>query len=129
MRNTAPKDAAELEALETREWLESLDYVLQSGGPGEAHQKPHHETRKQCNQTLPPKTNRKKAEEQRPGLVPVPIVMTKDEHNDYEACQEEYSEAGMIQGCIPQNRPGSLYRANFSIPWHDSGRCVAWNRA
>jgi pyruvate dehydrogenase E1 component len=34
MRNTAPKDATELEALETREWLESLDYVLQSGGPG-----------------------------------------------------------------------------------------------
>src|SRR5258705_2747912 len=33
MRNTAPKDAAELEALETREWLESLDYVLQAGGP------------------------------------------------------------------------------------------------
>ncbi|MGH9347381.1 MAG: pyruvate dehydrogenase (acetyl-transferring), homodimeric type [Vicinamibacterales bacterium] len=33
MRNTATKDAAELEALETREWLESLDYVLQSGGP------------------------------------------------------------------------------------------------
>ena len=33
MRNTAPKDAAELEALEIREWLESLDYVLQSGGP------------------------------------------------------------------------------------------------
>ena len=33
MRNTAPKDAAELETLETREWLESLDYVLQSGGP------------------------------------------------------------------------------------------------
>ena len=33
MRNTAPKDAAELEALETREWIESLDYVLQSGGP------------------------------------------------------------------------------------------------
>src|SRR5688572_9361681 len=33
MRNTAPKDAAELDALETREWLESLDYVLQSGGP------------------------------------------------------------------------------------------------
>ena len=28
----APKAAAELEALETREWLESLDYVLQSGG-------------------------------------------------------------------------------------------------
>ena len=33
MRNTAPKDTAELEALEAREWLESLDYVLQSGGP------------------------------------------------------------------------------------------------
>jgi pyruvate dehydrogenase E1 component len=33
MRNTALKDAAELDALETREWLESLDYVLQSGGP------------------------------------------------------------------------------------------------
>ena len=33
MRNTAPKDAAELEALETREWIESLDYVFQAGGP------------------------------------------------------------------------------------------------
>ena len=33
MRNTAQTDAAELEALETREWLESLDYVLQNGGP------------------------------------------------------------------------------------------------
>src|SRR5471032_1162103 len=33
MRNTAPKDPAELEALETREWMESLDYVLQFGGP------------------------------------------------------------------------------------------------
>src|SRR5690348_678054 len=33
MRNTAPKDATEIEALETREWLDSLDYVLQSGGP------------------------------------------------------------------------------------------------
>jgi len=32
MRSTAPKDAAELEALETREWLDSLDYVLQAGG-------------------------------------------------------------------------------------------------
>src|SRR5215510_5836476 len=32
MRNTAPKDASEIEALETREWLESLDYVLKSGG-------------------------------------------------------------------------------------------------
>ncbi len=29
----APKEAAELDAIETREWLESLDYVLQSGGP------------------------------------------------------------------------------------------------
>jgi pyruvate dehydrogenase E1 component len=33
MRNTAQPEAAELEALETREWLESLDYVLKSGGP------------------------------------------------------------------------------------------------
>ena len=33
MRHTAPKDAAELDAAETREWLDSLDYVLQSGGP------------------------------------------------------------------------------------------------
>src|SRR4051794_400790 len=33
MRNIAPKDAADLEVVETREWLESLDYVLQSGGP------------------------------------------------------------------------------------------------
>jgi pyruvate dehydrogenase E1 component len=33
MRSNAPKNAAELETLETREWLESLDYVLQSGGP------------------------------------------------------------------------------------------------
>jgi pyruvate dehydrogenase E1 component len=33
MRNTAQSDAAELEALETREWLESLDYVMQHGGP------------------------------------------------------------------------------------------------
>ena len=37
MRNyMPPKDAAELEALETREWLESLDYVLQSGGPAKS---------------------------------------------------------------------------------------------
>src|SRR5436309_3007493 len=34
MRNISPKEAAELDAVETREWLESLDYVLQSGGPG-----------------------------------------------------------------------------------------------
>ncbi len=33
MRSTATPDATELEALETREWLESLDYVLQQGGP------------------------------------------------------------------------------------------------
>src|SRR4026209_2684048 len=33
MRNTAPTDAAQLEALETREWLDSLDDVLKQGGP------------------------------------------------------------------------------------------------
>ena len=33
MRYISPKDAAELDATETREWLDSLDYVLQSGGP------------------------------------------------------------------------------------------------
>jgi pyruvate dehydrogenase E1 component len=33
VRHIAPKDAAELDAVETREWLDSLDYVLQSGGP------------------------------------------------------------------------------------------------
>ena len=33
MRHTAPKDAAELDATEIREWLDSLDYVLQNGGP------------------------------------------------------------------------------------------------
>src|SRR5262245_31919838 len=33
MRNIAPRDATELDAVETREWLDSLDYVLQSGGP------------------------------------------------------------------------------------------------
>jgi pyruvate dehydrogenase E1 component len=33
MRTPATRDATDLEALETREWLESLDYVLQSGGP------------------------------------------------------------------------------------------------
>src|SRR5688500_172716 len=38
MRNQAPKDTAELDALETREWLESLDYVLQSGGAGRVNQ-------------------------------------------------------------------------------------------
>ena len=35
MSNTTESDnkIAELEAIETREWLESLDYVLQHGGP------------------------------------------------------------------------------------------------
>jgi pyruvate dehydrogenase E1 component len=33
LRYIAPKEQAELDAVETREWLESLDYVLQSGGP------------------------------------------------------------------------------------------------
>jgi pyruvate dehydrogenase E1 component len=33
MRHPVPKDATDLDAVETREWLESLDYVLQSGGP------------------------------------------------------------------------------------------------
>ena len=28
-----PNDAEELERIETREWLDSLDYVLESGGP------------------------------------------------------------------------------------------------
>src|SRR5437868_14951009 len=32
MRNISPKEAAELDATETREWLESLDYVVHSGG-------------------------------------------------------------------------------------------------
>jgi pyruvate dehydrogenase E1 component len=31
MRNTAPRDASEIEAIEQREWLESLDYVIQQG--------------------------------------------------------------------------------------------------
>ena len=31
MKNMAPSDAAALEAVETREWLESLDYVIQQG--------------------------------------------------------------------------------------------------
>jgi len=34
MRNPAPKDNADLEALEQREWLESLDYVIQQGDRG-----------------------------------------------------------------------------------------------
>src|SRR5437773_1428159 len=32
MRHIVPKDAADLDATETREWLDSIDYVLQSGG-------------------------------------------------------------------------------------------------
>ena len=31
MKNIAPKDAAALESVETREWLDSLDYVVQQG--------------------------------------------------------------------------------------------------
>jgi pyruvate dehydrogenase E1 component len=34
MRNIAPKDASEIEAIEQREWLESLDYVIQQGDKG-----------------------------------------------------------------------------------------------
>jgi pyruvate dehydrogenase E1 component len=34
MKNIAPDDAAALEALETREWLDSLDYVLREGDKG-----------------------------------------------------------------------------------------------
>ena len=33
MRQIAPQDPADAAAIETREWQESLDYVLQSGGP------------------------------------------------------------------------------------------------
>jgi pyruvate dehydrogenase E1 component len=38
MRQIGPQEAAELETLETREWLESLDYVLQAAGPARATQ-------------------------------------------------------------------------------------------
>jgi pyruvate dehydrogenase E1 component len=34
MRNIAPRDASEAEAIERREWLESLDYVIQQGDRG-----------------------------------------------------------------------------------------------
>jgi pyruvate dehydrogenase E1 component len=34
MKNIAPNDAAALEAVETREWLDSLDYVLRQGDKG-----------------------------------------------------------------------------------------------
>jgi pyruvate dehydrogenase E1 component len=33
MRHPAAKDLSELDAIEKREWLESLDYVMQTGGP------------------------------------------------------------------------------------------------
>ncbi len=33
MRNSAPRDNSELEAIEQREWRESLDYVIQQGDP------------------------------------------------------------------------------------------------
>src|ERR1700704_1014140 len=33
VRHISPKDAAELDAGETREWLDSVDYVLENGGP------------------------------------------------------------------------------------------------
>jgi pyruvate dehydrogenase E1 component len=33
LRYISPKDQTDLDAIETHEWLESLDYVLQSGGP------------------------------------------------------------------------------------------------
>src|SRR5262245_16098773 len=36
MRHIAPKNAAELDAIETREWLDSLDYVIQTGGSAKA---------------------------------------------------------------------------------------------
>ena len=38
MRNIAPKDTGELDAVEVREWRDSLDYVLQSGGPSKVIQ-------------------------------------------------------------------------------------------
>jgi pyruvate dehydrogenase E1 component len=34
MRNIAPRDNPDLEAVEQREWLESLDYVIQQGDRG-----------------------------------------------------------------------------------------------
>ena len=37
MRNIAPRDASEIEAIETREWLDSLDYVIQQGDRGRVH--------------------------------------------------------------------------------------------
>ena len=37
MRNIAPRDASEIEAVEQREWLESLDYVIKQGDRGRVH--------------------------------------------------------------------------------------------
>ena len=37
MKNIAPADAANLETIETREWLESLDYVLRQGDKGRVY--------------------------------------------------------------------------------------------
>jgi pyruvate dehydrogenase E1 component len=34
MKNLAPRDASELEATEQREWIDSLDYVIQQGDRG-----------------------------------------------------------------------------------------------
>jgi pyruvate dehydrogenase E1 component len=38
VRNTRAGDAPETDSIETREWLDSLDYVLQSGGPARVAQ-------------------------------------------------------------------------------------------
>src|SRR5882672_3873723 len=38
MRNIAADNVADLESIETQEWLESLDYVLHSNGPARAGQ-------------------------------------------------------------------------------------------
>ena len=37
MRNIAPQDNSELEALEQREWRESLEYVIQQGDRDRVH--------------------------------------------------------------------------------------------
>src|SRR5688572_13185852 len=37
MRNIAPRNASEIEAIEQREWLESLDYVIQQGDKNRVH--------------------------------------------------------------------------------------------
>src|SRR5207253_1603488 len=38
MKNIAADNVADLESIETREWLDSLDYVLQNNGPARAGQ-------------------------------------------------------------------------------------------